>query len=212
MVFIIKRVSDYNFRELNNQYIFVASTVFNELLVESFPMDMEANGFLGYAFIDHEQGMGVEVLCTGNFNAESKALRLEKEDVLSRVTIPMEAIAEMDIIVVPSNAPVLEIFSAKVKLVNLEHACSENVLATRNVVNMDSCRRNYYPDDIYVQLIKGDEQIEQCSVRVEGIEKFSLYGTLLNEPTKEFGVHQGDKISFFNVKNAQGIMCIAVFE
>lgn len=208
----MKSIHDYSFREINNQYIFVVTTVFNELLVENFPMDPETNGFLAYSFIDHEQGMGLEVLCTGHYDADSKALRIEKENVLSRLTLPLEAIEAMDILILPANTPILEIFCPKVKLVDLEHYAEEKVLGTRKVANMDTCRRPYYPDDIQVQLVKGEDQVEACYVRVEGIEQFSLYGTLLEEPQLDFGLHKGDNISFFNVKNEQGIMCIAVFK
>lgn len=208
----MKTINEYSFRELNNQYIFVYTDTFNYMLQQFFPMPDNTNGFLAYCYLDHEQGMGVEVLQTGFFDSEAKALKLEKENIDNIIRMELEELAGCEAMLLPSSTPFFSNFAGKIAQIQEDYAANAELEITRRALNLDSCRQPYAPDTITVKLIKGEEIAEDCQILVEGTEQLGFFGTLLTEPENNFGVHLGDTISFYNVKNQLGIMCIAVYQ
>ena len=52
----------------------------------------------------------------------------------------------------------------------------------------------------------------QSKVAMVQVREVNIIGTLLSEPQKVSGLHKGDEISFFLVRNEKGIMCMKVLE
>jgi len=202
-------IGEFSFRELVDNYIFLKNNLLANSLEQFFEWEELCNGVLLYCYNDHLTGLGFEVLTIGQL-ADGK-LKLGEAKVEFSLQLSFADIVEEEALVLPHNLPVWERFANKIASVELQHSVSEDVLATRSVVNLDVCRRDGYPDEVLVYLSKED-LVESCQVRLEGIEKMFLVGTLLQEPSAIFGLHEGDSLSFYNVKNEQGIMCLAIFQ
>ncbi len=67
---------------------------------------------------------------------------------------------------------------------------------TRLIKNLDAFRHPHYPDDVVVYFFSADDKPELLWVRCLSVDENILTGELLNEPTKNFGCHAGDKILF----------------
>lgn len=203
-----KIIKDYSFRELEQGYFFIKNAEIVKLMGQFFECAEDANGILLYGYNDHYSGLGFEVLATASLS--NGKLKLGKGNDEVSLQLKYSDIAEEETFALSSSLPVWEQFTAKIAKVPVMHEVTESVLATRNVLNLDACRNIEVPDVVTVQLVKG-ELVEACPVRLEQIQKMFLQGILLAEPNTAFGVHEGDTLNFYNVKNTQGIMCIAVF-
>ena len=67
---------------------------------------------------------------------------------------------------------------------------------TRFIKNLDAFRHPHYPDDVAVYFFSAEHKPELLWVRCQSVDENILTGELLNEPTKNFGCHAGDKILF----------------
>ena len=81
---------------------------------------------------------------------------------------------------------------------------------TRFLLALDHLRAVDNPDVVEVHLVHGDDGDEKCHVLIENISEMNLSGILLDEPQQDLGLHKGDTLNFYLVKNKQGIMCIAM--
>lgn len=201
----MKPICDYIFNELENKFIYIAAP---KLVKE---LNEEATGVVAYVYINHDIGMCYEPLSLAAFDTDSKALKLIFVEESAKVMLTPKVVKELFAMILPENLPFYDSFKQRLEALSSLAVCSEEVLKTRRVKNLDGCRVYGHPDIIKVHLVKGDTA-EVCHVRVEGIQEMSFYGILLQEPKNDFGIHEGDVFSFYNVKNSQGIMCLAVFK
>ena len=74
----------------------------------------------------------------------------------------------------------------------------------------ETCYASRY-DIVTVYLVRGDEA-EASYVLLKEVREVNIIGTLLSEPQKAYGLHKGDEIGFFLVRNEKGIMCMKVLE
>jgi uncharacterized protein YegJ (DUF2314 family) len=70
----------------------------------------------------------------------------------------------------------------------------KKVLPTRDIFEIDHLRNSCFPDDIQVLLRKDGLETECPWVRLREIKDKIVYGVLLNEPHKDFGVHANDEV------------------
>lgn len=197
----MKQLAEYSFRELQDQYLYIETAVDEE----------EATGIVAYGFISHEQGICFKPLAAAGFDAENKSLKLlafqkTKIDCLTVVNLREKLAMPL-----PAGLPVFEQFIEQLEEVKHLSVCSQEVEQTRLVQNLDGCRAMDNPDVVTVQLVRGGA-VESCYVLLEGIKEMFFYGILLQEPQNDLGIHLGEVISFYNVRNQEGIMCLAVFE
>lgn len=81
----------------------------------------------------------------------------------------------------------------------------------RKLTSLDPARITTHPDIVTVYLVRGDEA-EAAYVLLKEVREVNIIGTLLSEPETANGLHKGDEISFFLVRNEKGIMCMKVLE
>lgn len=196
---MLQFLSEYNFRELQDQYVYVQK----DKGVEN------ATGIVIYVYVDHEKGLCYEELALANFNATSRQLKFVPL-VDAVVQGQLATFKDCQSFILPSGLPIYSNYLAQVDAIKQRCVVSENVEQTRRVANLDGCRAWDNPDVVLVHLVH-QETIETCYVLLEGIQKMFFYGVLLQEPQNDFGVHLGNIINFYNVKNEQGIMCMSIF-
>ena len=107
--------------------------------------------------------------------------------------------------------PRLSEFHNKVATVQKAYKADEATEAMRKLTSLDPARLATHPDIVTVYLVRGDEA-EAAYVLLKEVREVNIIGTLLSEPQKVSGLHKGDEISFFLVRNEKGIMCMKVLE
>ena len=199
-------VSELSFRALENKYLYIACPHLLGLLSQHFAGD-EATGILAYCYIKHEEGLQFEVLCKSMFDADKKTIRFFDANDEVSFGLPYGLMQSNAVMVLPEAILPLDKHKAKVAKLAV-YGASEEQQKARNIAAIDGSRRPEQPDEVLVYL-SHEETVETVYVRLEGVGKMDLYGTLLNEPQQDFGIHEGEELHFFIAKNEQGIMCIA---
>ena len=195
-----------NFRDLEGRYA---------LLLPKTPLSgmelAEGRGCVIWTYIDHVRGLRCLCLAEGDFDADSKSLQLHplNEDGLKELYY--EQLQECETLLLPEKLPQMKQYGALLTALTEQHRPDEELATTRRVTNLDGCRVPGHPDEVQVYLVRGETTV-CCKVRVKGIREYAYYGELLEEPELDFGAHQGQLLSFYNVKNSLGIMCISIFE
>ena len=206
---MVMKLKEKSFRELSKQYIYLAVAKLAAQLAAFFEGAEQATGVLCYCYLEHERGLQLEVLCCAMFDAEARSLKLFSGNPAQSVTLPYASVSEAEAAVLPADLPRLAEFQSKVKTVQSRCNATADIEKTRQLTTLDHLRSAERPDEVAVRLVHG-ESVEEVTVRLEGVSEMQLYGKLVSEPKSDFGVHAGDSLSFYLVKNAQGIMCLAL--
>lgn len=156
-----------------------------------FPPDEKLDGFLTYAYIDDETFV-FEILAGARINAGriknfigsyKKSVKLKRGQVDD---------AELRIVTAEYSLP----FRDRIAMINDRIATDDAREQTRLIKTLDAFRHPHYPDDVVVYFLGSEHKPELLWVRCASVDENILTGELLNEPTKNFGCHAGDKIKF----------------
>ena len=161
--------------------------------------------------IDEQAGISFEILCCAVHDAAKKTLKLLHGNDEQSAKIRLSELLEAQAAVLPSEMPRLSEFQSKVAMVQKVYEADEATEAMRKLTSLDPARLATHPDIVTVYLVCGDEA-EAAYVLLKEVREVNIIGTLLSEPQKVFGLHKGDEISFFLVRNEKGIMCMKVLE
>ena len=204
----METIKEIGFRRLYQKYVNIEHTKKLDVLGQYFEGGDVATGVLAYCYVDHEGGLTFEVLALAKRNGEALEFYSGNDEI--SIKFRYSSIADAGALLLPSVLPPLKVYAEETANIDAAYSHSEAVAKTRLLANLDTCRHEEYPDDVLVYLIHGDEHIEGCYVRLENVCEMNLTGTLLNEPVYDYGVHEGDSLDFYLVKNERGIMCMAI--
>lgn len=140
-----------------------------------------------------------------------KTLKLLHGNDEQMAKIRLSELLEAQATVLPREMPRLSEFKGKVEMVKQVYKADEATEAMRRLSSLDPARLVTHPDIVTVYLVRGDEA-EAAYVLLKEVREVNIIGTLLSEPQKASGLHMGDEISFFLVRNEKGIMCMKVLE
>ncbi len=158
--------------------------------VFDFPPDEKLDGFLTYAHIDGET-FSFEILAGAQVlggrvkvfpAAYKKSVKLKRGQVDA---------AELKILTAEYSVA----FRDRIQMINDRNSDAARE-ETRLIKNLDAFRHPDYPDDVVVYFFSAEQKPELLWVRCLSVDENILTGELLNEPTKNFGCHAGDKIKF----------------
>ena len=189
------RVEEKSFREIYHQICLLSDAGLVKSInlrdVFEFPPDEKLDGFLTYACIDN--GIFVfEILAGAKVNGGRIKIfpgSYKKSAKLKRGQVDN---AELKILTAEYALP----FRDRIYMIDdrIDAGTREE---TRLIKNLDAFRHPDYPDDVVVYFFSAEEQKpELLWVRCVSVDENILNGELLNEPTKNFGCHTGDKIKF----------------
>lgn len=204
----METIREIGFRRLFQRYVYIEHKDKLDILAQYFDGSEVATGVLGYCYVDHETGLTFAVLALAE--REGEALEFYGGNDEISIVFRYSSVSDACAVLLPSVLPPLKVYAEKTANIDAAYAHSEAVAKTRLLENLDSCRHEEYPDDVLVYLVHGDDHIEGCYARLENVGEMNLTGTLLNEPVYDYGVHEGDSLDFYLVKNERGIMCMAI--
>ena len=204
-------IKEMNFRDIVDKYLYIDAAGVAQNLGSIFEVTEDATGVLCYGYIDEQAGISFEILCCAVHDAAKKTLKLLHGNDEQSAKIRLSELLEAQAAVLPSEMPRLSEFQSKVAMVQKVYEADEATEAMRKLTSLDPARLATHPDIVTVYLVCGDED-EAAYVLLKEVREVNIIGTLLSEPQKVFGLHKGDEISFFLVRNEKGIMCMKVLE
>lgn len=204
-------LKEMNFRDIVDKYLYIDAAGVAKNLGSIFEVTEDATGVLCYCYIDAQAGISFEILCCAVHDAAKKTLKLLHGNDEQLAKIRLAELLEAQAAVLPSEMPRLSEFKGKVEMVQKAYKADEATEAMRQLTSLDPARIATHPDIVTVYLVRGDES-EAVQVLLKEVREVNIIGTLLSEPQAATGLHKGDEISFFLVRNEKGIMCMKVFE
>lgn len=202
---------EMNFRDIVDKYLYIDVAGMAQNLGSIFEVTEDATGVLCYCYIDAQAGITFEILCCAVHDAAKKTLKLLQGNDEQLAKIRLTELLEAQAAVLPSEMPRLSEFQRKVAMVQKAYKADEATEAMRKLTSLDPARLATHPDIVTVYLVRGDEA-EASYVLLKEVREVNIIGTLLSEPQKAYGLHKGDEIGFFLVRNEKGIMCMKVLE
>lgn len=204
-------LKEMNFRDIVDKYLYIEAARLAQNLGSIFEVTDDVTGLLCYGYIDAQAGISFEILCCAVYDADKKTLKLLQGNDEQLAKIRLTELLEAQAAVLPSEMPRLSEFQRKVAMVQKAYKADEATEAMRKLTSLDPARLATHPDIVTVYLVRGDEA-EASYVLLKEVREVNIIGTLLSEPQKAYGLHKGDEIGFFLVRNENGIMCMKVLE
>lgn len=204
-------LKEMNFRDIVDKYLYIEAAGVAQKLGSIFEVTEDATGVLCYGYIDAQVGISFEILCCAVHDAAKKTLKLLHGNDEQLAKLRLAELLEAQAAVLPSEMPRLSEFQSKVATVQKTYKADEATEAMRRLTSLDPARLATHPDIVTVYLVRGDEA-EAVLVLLKEVREVNIIGTLLSEPETANGLHKGDEISFFLVRNEKGIMCMKVLE
>lgn len=204
-------LKEMNFRDIVDKYLYIEAAGVAQNLGSIFEVTEDATGVLCYGYIDAQAGISFEILCCAVHDAAKKTLKLLHGNDEQSAKIRLAELLEAQAAVLPGEMPRLSEFQSKVATVQKTYKADEATEAMRRLTSLDPARLATHPDIVTVYLVRGDEA-EAVLVLLKEVREVNIIGTLLFEPETANGLHKGDEISFFLVRNEKGIMCMKVLE
>lgn len=204
-------LKEMNFRDIVDKYLYIDAAGMAQNLGSIFEVTDDVTGLLCYGYIDAQAGISFEILCCAVHDAAKKTLKLLHGNDEQSAKIRLAELMEAQAAVLPSEIPRLSEFQSKVAMVQKAYEADEATEAMRKLTSLDPARIATHPDIVTVYLVRGDES-EAVFVLLKEVREVNIIGMLLSEPETANGLHKGDEISFFLVRNEKGIMCMKVLE
>ena len=200
-------LKEMNFRDIVDKYLYIDVAGVAQNLGSIFEVTEDATGVLCYGYIDEQAGISFEILCCAVYDTAKKTLKLLHGNDEQSAKIRLAELMEAQAAVLPR----LSEFKGKVEMVKQAYKADEATEAMRKLTSLDPARLAMHPDIVTVYLVRGDEA-EVAYVLLKEVREVNIIGSLLSEPQNAAGLHKGDEISFFLVRNEKGIMCMKVLE
>lgn len=204
-------LKEMNFRDIVDKYLYIDAAGMAQNLGSIFEVTDDVTGLLCYGYIDAQAGISFEILCCAVHDAAKKTLKLLHGNDEQSAKIRLSELLEAQAAVLPSEIPRLSEFQSKVAMVQKAYEADEATEAMRKLTSLDPARIATHQDIVTVYLVRGDES-EAVFVLLKEVREVNIIGMLLSEPETANGLHKGDEISFFLVRNEKGIMCMKVLE
>lgn len=202
------RKEDFNFRDLtagpvlivNDRNLVTVGTVF-----EHEPSD---NAILAWGYIDHTAGITFEVLCMGEYTSNGE-IDLRRGNNTTSFKLRYESVNGVIVLLNDSVMPALQ---DKIDMIKNGYQVNEAVIKARNSTIFDDFRHPEFPDDVMLYFVKEGLRLEGIWCRFEDEIDGRPAVKMLNEPNGDFGVHQGDLITFDWGKQDGKMIGVAILE
>jgi len=189
------KYTDHGFRPLYKNFcIYPLNSVLKEVLKDQKGIE-EANGVLVYGYVDHAEGNKVELIALAKSTDNEKYAFSASLPEDERFSVNLEDIIDEEFFFANyGNSAMAEQFKAKIA--PLSQYEEEAIAESRKMTFLDEFRYDKNFDVVKVVLMKEGLGLEGVWVSIEALGEGVLMGTLLNDPTQDFGVKGGMPIAF----------------
>ena len=190
------KVEEIFFRDMYKQICLLTSARLvkgiNLNIMPEIPPDEKLDGFLTYAYIDEAAGFTFGIL--GGAKTSGGQLKIFPINYKEAAVIRRSAADSAELKILSNDYSLA--FRDRIQIINDAHSVDDAKEQTRFIINLDAFRHPHYPDDVAVYFFSAEHKPELLWVRCLSVDENIFTGELLNEPTKDFGCHAGDKIIF----------------
>ena len=163
-----------------------------------------------YGYIDPEKGLMLEVLGAGK--QAPKYFYFKDPYEGRRITISISDVADVPFVWFEKLEPrFYKKYVPRIEKLK-QYDVPEDLEKSREFEFLDGCREPGFPDYVRVLFFIEGLKPEECWVRITGLGDHVIIGKLLNQPYQNYGVNDGDTITFFTCEESEGkIVCVADF-
>ncbi len=208
--FELRKISTANFRNLYHQIIYVNSIPeLQNRLNGNIETIREDDGFLAYGYIDNQDELSFKVLCSANIrdNKLSRGNFNESTDI----TIKRSQLDDCDFINLDEcEFEISDIYNYILNINNNYKAENTQIEEMRTITFFDNIRDHNFPDNVQVILYKEGLEAELAWVKCLKYDNNEFFGKLLNEPSKDYGIHYGNIISFKAMSQNGNVQCVCI--
>lgn len=189
------KYEDTGFRAIYRQFCVFMLTDRIKKKIPALPGLDVADCILTYGYIDHENGLTLEVLAAGR--TTQRGIRFHKGDNSARYFIGIGDAQYAEFNVVDGSQADLFAGRYATQLDRLrQYKVSEEIEDSRSLAFLDGSRDSVYIDDVLLHMTCKGLKTERCWVRISGLKDHYILGELLEEPRQDFGFHAGGLIGF----------------
>ncbi len=190
------KVEEIFFRDMYKQICLLKSArLVKEInlreMLEMYP-DEKLDGFLTYGYIDKTAGFTFSIF--GGAKISGGQIKIFPINYNEIALIRRGAADSAEVKILSEEYSLA--FRDRIQMINDNYSVDNAREQTRFIKTLDAFRHPHYPDDVVVYFFSEKHKPELMWVRCLSIDENILTGELLNEPTKNFGCHAGDKILF----------------
>lgn len=189
------KVEEIFFRDMYHQICLLSDSevvaAVNVNKVFDYPPEEKLDGWLTYAYIDDETFV-FEILAGAKL--VGGRVKVFPASYKKSVKLKRGQVDEAELKILTAEYSLA--FRDRVQMIIDKNSVDEAREQTRFIKTLDAFRHPHYPDDVVVYFLSEDDKPELLWVRCQSVDENILTGELLNEPTKDFGCHAGDKIKF----------------
>ena len=188
------KVEEKFFRDMYHQICLLddATLAKNFYDMLDMPPGERLDGLLTYGYIDEDAGFTFSIL--GGAQIFGQRLKIFPINYKAAAFVRRNGALEADVKILTDEYALA--FRDRMAMINDAYAVDAAREQTRFIKNLDAFRHPVYPDDVVVYFLSSKHKPELMWVRCVAIDENILTGKLLNEPTKDFGCHEGDLVKF----------------
>lgn len=183
------RVGDTGFRRFMGNVVFLAKGPNDEGgWLDAVPESIDSGGVFAWPYIDQECGLSFRYLCPAAVDGDRWVSFERDESVLVMFRLgSLENAIWCPTGIDPHDFEMLTFEMDKAYEPNDDAA-----LKLREADFLDPIRHPVHPDDVQALLLKEGTPAELVWLHLCDLSNDSIFGKLLNEPERDFGVHAGD--------------------
>ena len=192
---ILGPISDFSFRQLHHRYVLLMMDNASSAAKITFSMlnpRAKDNAMLLYGYIDPWAGLSFQTMCPAYYSEDGN-VELSPADPTCVMRLRYDAMQGTLISVNPATT--FERFDGIAKSINESYTTTPEIEKMRDMKQFDHCRHPQYPDDLLVVLSNAQQPREGLWFRPSSCDGMFVRGTLLNEPTGDFGYHCGGPVT-----------------
>lgn len=184
------------FRPLYKNFCYFPLTDTIRGVINGFPGYETATGVLVYGYIDRECGMTLDVIACARDMGDGKVSFAKPSDT-TRSILRIGSLKDAEYsFIAYGDDELANKYKDRIEMIS-HYDDSDEVMESRKFDFLDEFRNDEHPDDVLVYLVKDGLHLEECWVRITGLEEKFIVGTLLNEPDQDFGYrYKQDSLRF----------------
>ncbi len=191
------------FRPVYRNFCLFKATDYIKGLINGQPAWENADSVLTYGYIDHDNGLYLEILACA-ITTDKGQISFAPVEANKRISFRIDAVMEDEFeFVAYGNDPVREKFMDKISILEKSES-DEDLKQSRTFSFLDEFRHEINIDDVYALLTKDGLEPEKCRVRIERLGDQVIIARILGEPGQQFGYHIDDEILLYIEQNAEG--------
>lgn len=189
------KVKDAGFRAFYKHFCIVPILEDTKGALAGYQGGNVANGILTYGYYDEEAGLTLEVIAAALVTKDGSRFGDPRNDI--RTSIAISTVADAEFIYFSDKDGALhEMFKEKLQPLSA-YEPTEEIAKSREMDFLDDSRDLTYIDNVMVVLMKDGCESDYCWATITGLGDGCFNGILLQEPKQDFGVHQGEAITFY---------------